>query len=95
MLFNDRVTLADFHRGTKNCSYFAVGPLDLAQEKLCALLGELRETTLAEASARGEEAPVRPWQGAASRSGVASPAVHPSHPPPSKPESSETVEREL
>lgn len=42
VLFNDRVTLADFHRGGKNCSYFAVAPLDTAQQRLTNSLAELR-----------------------------------------------------
>ena len=66
MLFNDRVTLADFHRGGKNCSYFAVAPLEVAQQKLVVMLTELREYTLKEASASGDATgpavPQRPWQ---------------------------------
>ena len=66
MLFNDRVTLADFHRGGKNCSYFAVAPLEVAQQKLNALLVEVREQLLQEASASGDAdapaLPLRPWQ---------------------------------
>ena len=101
VLFNDRVTLADFHRGAhmrsdpphphtaaraplsrdrrlsplayaggKNCSYFALAPLEVAQQKLSAVLAELRERTLEEATqeatARGDAivpaVPQRPWQ---------------------------------
>jgi len=68
VLFNDRVTLADFHRGGKNCSYFAVAPLETAQQKLTALLAGLRTRALEDASASADPRaatavpPQRPWQ---------------------------------
>ena len=31
VIYNDRVTQSDFLRGGKNCSYFAVAPLDISQ----------------------------------------------------------------
>ena len=71
VLFNDRVTLADFHRGGKNCSYFSVAPLETVQQKLGGLLGELRAHALNEASTTSGCAgvlavPQRPWQKASS-----------------------------
>ena len=69
VLFNDRVTLADFHRGTKNCSYFAVAPLEIAQSKLIGLLTSLRERALQEAAEASGADPSaaaglveKPWQ---------------------------------
>ena len=59
VIFNDRVTLADFHRGGKNCSYFAIAPLDTAQKKLTVLLQQLRAQTLELAA---QSAPQRPWE---------------------------------
>ena len=73
VLFNDRVTLADFHRGNKNCSYFAVAPLEIAQAKLAYLLRERRANTLAEAAARGDDVPHAqrpPWHKEKSPEGV-------------------------
>ena len=57
VIFNDRVTLADFHRGTKNCSYFAVAPLEMAQGKLAAILRHLRAQTVEAAPL-----PQPPWR---------------------------------
>jgi hypothetical protein len=62
VLFNDRVTLADFQRGNKNCSYFAIAPLDVAQQRLTAVLAALRVKTLEGATASGAAPPQRPWQ---------------------------------
>lgn len=62
VLFNDRVTQPEFHRGGKNCSYFAVAPLELSQQRLTAILAELRARTLEEAAASGAPLPQRPWQ---------------------------------
>ena len=42
MLFNDRVTQSDFLRGGKNCSYFAVAPLEVSRAKLTQQLEQLR-----------------------------------------------------
>ena len=62
VIFNDRVTLADFHRGNKNCSYFAVAPLETAQQKLAAILGDLRAQSLEAEAARGAELRQPPWR---------------------------------
>ena len=68
-LLPQRVTLADFHRGTKNCSYFAVAPLEIAQSKLIGLLTSLRERALQEAAEASGADPSaaaglveKPWQ---------------------------------
>lgn len=54
VLFDDRVTQHDFYRGGKNCSYFAVSPLEVTQRKLMGLLEELRLKVLPDApSANG------------------------------------------
>ncbi|KAL1525887.1 hypothetical protein AB1Y20_020715 [Prymnesium parvum] len=42
VLFDDRVTQHDFYRGGRNCSYFAVSPIEVAQAKLTGLLEEMR-----------------------------------------------------
>jgi len=42
VLFNDRVTQSDFLRGGKNCSYFAVAPLEVSRTKLTQQLEQLR-----------------------------------------------------
>ena len=34
--------LQDFYRGGRNCSYFAVSPIEVTQRKLIGLLEELR-----------------------------------------------------
>jgi len=67
VLFNDRVTQSDFLRGGKNCSYFAVAPLDASQAKLTQHLSDLRlklldESKGAEFQALGVGRPPLPWQ---------------------------------
>jgi len=42
VLFDDRVTQSDFYRGGRNCSYFAVSPIEVTQRKLLGIIEELR-----------------------------------------------------
>ena len=80
VLFNDRVTQSDFLRGGKNCSYFAVAPLDVSQQKLVGYLTELRASLLAKAKGGGSTIKpagggvVKPWRGV---EGPATPLLSP------------------
>jgi len=74
VLFNDRVTQQDFLRGGKNCSYFAVAPLELSQDKLAGHLVSLRESVQLQAGADKSaiQMPINcklPWQQDAALSG--------------------------
>eukprot|EP00326_Haptolina_ericina_P034958 CAMPEP_0181243250 /NCGR_PEP_ID=MMETSP1096-20121128/42163_1 /TAXON_ID=156174 ORGANISM="Chrysochromulina ericina, Strain CCMP281" /NCGR_SAMPLE_ID=MMETSP1096 /ASSEMBLY_ACC=CAM_ASM_000453 /LENGTH=305 /DNA_ID=CAMNT_0023339593 /DNA_START=57 /DNA_END=971 /DNA_ORIENTATION=+ len=65
VLFDDRVTQSDFYRGGKNCSYFAVSPIEVTQRKLLGILqrfqqsasGEPPSTSPAPPSAAPEQPP--------------------------------------
>ena len=49
----------------KNCSYFAVAPIEVAQQRLCKLLADLRDKAVEEAASSSGNVegvvPERPW----------------------------------
>jgi len=65
VLFDDRVTQQDFGRGGRNCSYFAIAPIDVAQQRLIDLIDELQQQFHAEAkeadAACGNAPKLKPW----------------------------------
>jgi len=42
VLFDDRVTQQDFGKGGRNCSYFAIAPIEVAQQRLIDCVDELQ-----------------------------------------------------
>ena len=66
VLFDDRVTQQDFGRGGRNCSYFALAPIEVAQQRLIDLVDELQaqfhtEAKEAEEAAGGAGRKLKPW----------------------------------
>ena len=69
MLFDDRVTQQDFGKGGRNCSYFAIAPIEVAQQRLIDCVDELQREFATEAekaeAANGTESKPKPWAAAA------------------------------
>ena len=62
-------TSQDFGRGGRNCSYFSIAPIDVAQQRLIEQLDELQQQFAEEArtaEAANGLAPVKPWARGAS-----------------------------
>jgi hypothetical protein len=71
VLFDDRVTQQDFGRGGRNCSYFAIAPVEVAQQRLVDCVDELQQQFASEAreaeAANGTEAKPKPWAASSPR----------------------------
>ena len=69
VLFDDRVTQQDFGKGGRNCSYFAIAPIEVAQQRLIDCVDELQREFATEAekaeAANGTESKPKPWAAAA------------------------------